>query len=262
MATECPQLDAYQDAIVAQRKLIVTACVGVTSPECDNAQARLSWLGQRIEACKAGEDVPDLHDEPLSAADSQPALPPPPTLLVGYVEIVAGGGVALAYVPWRQSIQPSPSMAIRAGGARGSFGVLGSFEWTNEHLASSPTIFPPSTAIPTLERLRLLGHIFYETRPLHDLSLSVRAGAGIDMLYAGYETTYMTGNQTFEEHVAPDQTSLAFELGVEGWYAITDMIELGGAVSLPAAMHSTTPDIRFSTTVDLSLSLGLRFYRR
>lgn len=255
----CADLPAYTDAIAAHRRTVVAACVGAASVRCEHGKQALEYFIAQREACLADKDVGPPQLPP--GIPEEPAPPPPrPSKLVGYAELGAGGGIAIANKSWRGAVDPSGSLALRGGAAYGAIGGMVSLEWTSVRVGGRTTIFRPEDWNPTMGRLRALAHVFYDFHVLPELAIGARAGAGIEQMSADYDVLQPSG---LTAHMSSDHVGFAFEVGAAGWYRLTKMIEAGGTLDVPASLHAPAYGIVFpDASYSLELVLGLRFNTR
>src|SRR5207249_2909853 len=124
--------DAYERALAAHRERSIEVCRDARAAACVDEKATIEAIGAKLQACLAGTAVgPPSSELP-------PALTPtraPRPAVVGFIEGVVGGGIALGNAQWRQAVAASPTFGARAGAIwRRQLGAMVSIEWTPQQL--------------------------------------------------------------------------------------------------------------------------------
>lgn len=155
---------------------------------------------------------------------------------------------------WSDQVSSSPKLGVRAGAVGDSdVGGMVSADWT-------PISYNyQSQAVDVgAHRFRILAHLLFEKQIASRLTISARAGGGIDIAHASADATVL--GTTF--HASDTDVGWAFELGTGMWFKLGSL-DLGGEVALPFGGHShkasSTSDITFDyTSYDLDVLFGVR----
>src|SRR5439155_6768055 len=99
-AEPCPDADTYERALAAHRERSIELCRDPRAAACVDEKATIDAIGAKLKACLAGTAVgPPSSELP-------PALTPtraPRPAVVGFIEGVVGGGIALGNAQWPQA---------------------------------------------------------------------------------------------------------------------------------------------------------------
>ena len=141
----------------------------------------------------------------------------------GFVEFDGALAIPISNSDWTKAVDTSVSVGARAGGG-GQVGGLFMFDWAP--LSSN-------VALTDLNRFRVQGGIYIESRIAPKILLRGRFTGGVDILHSHTEVTVL--GQTFTG--SDTDTGIAFEPGVGAWFELAS-VKLGVELGLPIGYHS------------------------
>jgi hypothetical protein len=178
-----------------------------------------------------------------------------------FAEIVGGIALPQSNSNWTNTVDASPKLGVRAGAMsdRGDLGGMLALDWTPESLNSSGGSFGIGSTSASLHRFRLIASGVFRHRIAPKVTISARAGAGIDVARGSYEVTVL-GSTSSHSNV---DVGYAFELGAGVWFDVSS-VQLGVELAVPIGHHDSAAsqqgDIAFQyTDVDIDLLVGVRF---
>ncbi len=177
----------------------------------------------------------------------------------GFGEILAGIAIPASDSDWTKLVGPSPKLAARGGAMQGDFGGMLGLDWTWENLENGGESFVVGSTSASLQRFRLIASGVFRHRLTPKLTLSARAGAGIDVAHASGDFTL------FGNHSSTSDTDVgyAFDFGVGIWFDIGST-QLGFELAVPIGHHDKqveqSGDLPFQwSSLDVDLLVGVRF---
>ena len=177
-----------------------------------------------------------------------------------FAELLGGLAIPVGNSNWTNLVDPSPKLQARAGAmAPGADigGMLG-IDWTPESLDNSGGGFGVGSTSVAAHRFRAIASVVFRHRIAPRITLSGRAGAGIDIAHASYDVTILNNTSSNSD----TDVGYAFEFGAGVWFDVGGT-QLGFELAVPIGHHNKqaqqTGDITFQyTDIDVDLLIGVR----
>jgi hypothetical protein len=178
----------------------------------------------------------------------------------GFAELLGGLAIPAGNSNWTNTVDPSPKLQARAGemAGGGDFGGMLGIDWTPESLDNSGGGFVVGSSSAAAHRFRAIASAIFRHRIAPRITLSGRAGAGIDIAHASVDVTVFNNTSTTSD----TDLGYAFELGGGVWFDIGST-QIGVELALPIGHHNKQAqkagDITFDyTDIDIDLLVGVR----
>ena len=177
----------------------------------------------------------------------------------GFGEVVGGLMIPTSNDNWTNLAEPSPKLGVRAGAMSGDFGGMLGADWTPVSLDNSGGSFGIGSTGGSAQRFRVIASAVFHHRIAPKITLSGRAGAGLDIAHASFDLTILGATSTTSD----TNLGYAFDLGLGLWFDVSS-VQLGFELGIPIGHHDKqakqSGDIGFQyTSVDVDLLAGLRF---
>jgi hypothetical protein len=177
----------------------------------------------------------------------------------GFAEIVGGLALPIGNDNWTNTVDPSPKLGVRAGAMAGELGGMLAIDWTPESLANDGGSFGIGSTNAAAHRFRAIASAVFRHRVAPRITISARAGAGLDLAHASAELTILGATSSTSD----TDLGYGFELGGGAWFDVGGT-QLGVELALPIGKHtkraSRSGEITFDyTSIDIDLLLGIRF---
>jgi hypothetical protein len=179
-----------------------------------------------------------------------------------FAELAGGIAIPAGDSDWTNLVGTSPKLAARAGAmsgdAEGVVGAMLGVDWTPEDLNNGGGSFGFGSTDGSVQRFRVIASGVIHHRVSPKLTISGRAGAGIDIAHASIDVDVLGSTSS---NSATD-VGYAFEFGVGAWYDLGGK-QVGLELAVPIGHHDKavqkSGDIPFQyTSVDIDLMLGIR----
>lgn len=176
-----------------------------------------------------------------------------------FAEIVGGLALPVGNDTWTKTVDPSPKLGVRAGAMSGELGGMLALDWTPETLDNNGGSFGIGATSAAAHRFRAIASAVFRHRVAQKVTISARAGAGLDLAHASYELSILGSTSSTSD----TDLGYGFEFGGGVWFDVGGT-QLGVELALPIGKHSKratqTGDITFDyTSIDIDLLLGIRF---
>jgi hypothetical protein len=187
-------------------------------------------------------------------------LPTSTTRADGIFELAGALTFPAADNNWVNTVEPSPELAVRAGGGNDELAGLASLAWTPERLDAQPIA---GLTDASGHRFRILGNVEVRRRLLPKLTLGGRIGAGVDIVHGSYSFNIL-GTTTSKSDT---DVGFGIDLAAGVWFDVGATTQLGVELGVPIGYHSKKAaaigDLSFDyTQVDIELWVELRFGSR
>jgi hypothetical protein len=175
----------------------------------------------------------------------------------GVLAFLAGLQLPLGDNDWTNTVDVSPTLGLRAGVVQNALAGMVSVDFTPENLTDQQTMPNGVDTHASGYRLRLLAHVGFEHHIAPKLTLTGRAGAGIDIAHGSYDFNFLGA------HLASSNTDTgyAFEFGGGVWWD-AGSVQVGGELAVPIGHHdkaSQNGSVGFVyTSYDLNFLFGIR----
>ena len=172
----------------------------------------------------------------------------------GILEVGGALTFPIADDNWKNTVEPSPELAIRAGAGSEVMAGLVSLSWIPEQLDAQQNFVDVSA-----QRFRLLGNLALGHRIAPKLSVGARIGVGTDITHGSY--SFMVAGTTTSK--SDTDFGFALDLAARIMYDLGST-QLGFELAVPIGYHSKKAanlgDISFDyTQTDLELWFVVRF---
>jgi len=179
----------------------------------------------------------------------------------GILAFAAGLQLPLGDSDWTKYADVSPQLQARAGVVQGELAGWFSLGFIPESLTSQTTHPNGFDTGASGYRFRVLAHIGIEHPVGPKLTITGRAGAGIDYAHGSYDYTLLGTRFSSSD----GDTGYAFEFGGGAWWDL-GTVQVGGELAVPIGHHdkaSQNGSIGFQwTSYDLDLLVGIRLLSR
>lgn len=187
------------------------------------------------------------------------AISAAPARADSFAEIVGGLSLPVGNDNWTNTVDQSPKLGVRAGAMSGEIGGMLAIDWTPETLDNNGGSFGIGATSAAAHRFRAIASAVFRHRVAPRITISARAGAGLDLAHASYEVTILNSTSSTSD----TDLGYGFEFGGGVWFDVGGT-QLGVELALPIGKHSKratqTGDITFDyTSIDIDLLLGIRF---
>ena len=179
-----------------------------------------------------------------------------------FVELVGGLAIPAGTNDWTTIVTPSPKLGARGGTMFGDLGGLLAVDWTPEELGSEEAALGIGAVHRSLDRFRVIASAMFRHRVASAITLSGRAGAGIDIAHGRVSDLLDFGTTP----ISNTDVGYAFEFGVGMWFDVGfGDSQIGLELAVPLGHHARQPYYRTTeltfnyTSVDIDLLVGLRF---
>lgn len=156
-----------------------------------------------------------------------------------FVELAGGISIPLGDDVWTDSVETSPTLAVRAGSVPNNIGGFLSVNWMPANTDAQGWSIPGvTTGDISAHRFRLIAGPMYRHQLSNTLAVTGRAGIGADIAHTSVEGTLPIVGR-FEE----SETDVGFALDFAGgiWFRVGS-VEIGGEVSIPFGFHDDVND--------------------
>ena len=178
-----------------------------------------------------------------------------------FLDLEGGIAAPVGDSSWTNSVGTSPKLAAHVGALNDDqIGGMLAVDWTPETTNTTSTSFPGGSTDISAFRFRILAELAFQHRITPKLTISGRAGAGVDIAHASYAVTILGATSSN----ADTDTGYAFEFGGGIWYDVGST-QIGAELALPIGHHShdadKAGDIAFDyTSYDIDLLFGVRLW--
>ena len=177
----------------------------------------------------------------------------------GFGEVALGLAIPVANDNWTNLVEPSPKVAVRGGAMSGDFGGMLGLDWIPQSLDNGGGSFGIGSTNSSVQRFRAIASAVFHHRVAPKVTLSGRAGVGIDLVHGSFDVTILGSTSTTSD----TDVGYAFEFGAGVWFDLAGK-QVGFELAIPIGHHNKhaqnsnelTADW---TSVDVDLLVGLRF---
>lgn len=184
-----------------------------------------------------------------------------------FFELAGGLSDPVGDDDWNDRAEPSPKLALRAGGfssategRKSRVGAVLSADWTPQQTDADGFTFPGGMTEVSAQRFRLLIGPGFEARVAPALHFSARLGIGADIAHASATTTTIIGSASASD----TDVGFALEVGTGFWVDLGSL-QIGGEIALPIGYHNHQADNSGDeitmdwTSYDVDILGGVRF---
>ena len=176
----------------------------------------------------------------------------------GFAEFLAGTSVPAGDSDWTKLADPSPKLAARGGAMSGQLGGMVGVDWTPVNLDNGGGSFGLGSANGSAHRFRVIASAVFRHVLTPKITLSARAGGGLDIAHASIDITVLGSTTTNSD----TDLGYGFDFGAGIWFDIGPT-QLGFELAVPIAHHNKDaqqigdPAFHY-TSVDLDLLFAVR----
>ncbi|MDB4959553.1 MAG: hypothetical protein JWO36_7122 [Myxococcales bacterium] len=179
---------------------------------------------------------------------------PSPARADGIVEVAGAVTFPIGDDNWKNTVEPSPELGIRAGGGNDELAGLIGLAWVPEQLDAQPAFTSVSG-----HRFRILGNLELGHHIAPKIRLGGRIGAGTDITHGSY--TVMFAGTTASK--SDTDFGFALDLAVSLLFDVGS-VQVGPELAVPIGYHSKKAmnlgDLSFDyTQTDIELWFVVRF---
>jgi hypothetical protein len=156
----------------------------------------------------------------------------------GFAEFLAGLAIPVGDSDWTNVADPSPKLAARGGAMSGQFGGMIGVDWTPVNLDNGGGSFGIGSANGSAHRFRIIASAVFRHALTPRITLSARAGGGLDIAHASIDLTVLGSTTTRSDTDLGYAMEFGFELAMPIGHHDKDAQQIGDP-----AFHYTSVDI-------------------